>query len=45
MFFNLKTALPKNFVPKLFTNFCVVIATSLIMVKLNVILMLGPENI
>ena len=38
-FFDLKTAFSKNFVPILFTNFCVVIATLLIMVKLNAILM------
>ena len=37
--FDLKTVFPKNFVPILFTNFCVVIATLLFMVKLNVILM------
>ena len=32
---NLKTAFPKNFAPTLFTNFCVVIATLLITVKLD----------
>ena len=44
-YFDSKTAFPKNFVPTLFTNFCAVIATLLITVKLNVISMLGLENI
>ena len=43
--FDLKTAFPKNFIPTSFTNFCVVIATLLITVKLNATSMLGPENI
>ena len=40
-----KTAFPKNFVPTLFTNFCAVIETSLITVKLNAASLLGPKNI
>ena len=43
--FDLKTAFPWNFVPPFFTNFCVIIATLLITVKLNATSMLGPENI
>ena len=42
--FDLKKAF-KDFLPILFTNSCVVIATLLIMEKLNATSMFGPENI
>ena len=41
--FNFNRAFPKNFVPTLFTNFCVVIATLLIMVELNATLVSGEH--
>ena len=43
--FQFKDSIPKDFVPILFTNFWVVIATLLITVKLNVTSMLSLENI